>query len=68
MTLIEIARYLKVSEKTILRMIQNREIPAAKVSNQWRFQRAIIDNWLSERMRAVSETKTSSPSARTVIP
>jgi PTS system nitrogen regulatory IIA component len=50
MTLPEIAGYLKVSEKTILRMVQSGELPGAKVSNQWRFVRGVVDDWLSKRM------------------
>lgn len=52
LTLTEIAGYLKVSEKTILRMVQSGQFPGAKVSNQWRFVRAIVDDWLSARMRS----------------
>jgi len=56
MTLQEIAAYLKVSEKTILRMVQAGELPGLKVSNQWRFVRATIDDWLTSQMhRAASE-------------
>ena len=56
MTLQEIAAYLKVSEKTILRMVQAGELPGLKVSNQWRFVRAAIDDWLTSQMhRAASE-------------
>lgn len=50
MTLTEIAKYLKVSEKTVLRMVQAGEFPGVKVSNQWRFVRAMVDAWLSARM------------------
>lgn len=50
MTLREIAGYLKVSEKTIFRMIQAGDLPGAKVSNQWRFVRSVIDDWLDSRM------------------
>jgi len=56
LTLTEIARYLKVSEKTILRMLQSGEFPGVKVSNQWRFVRTIVDDWLSARMQSVSTT------------
>jgi len=55
MTLGEIALYLKVSEKTILRMIQKGAIPATKVSSRWRFMRTVIEEWLAPRMQAVSE-------------
>ncbi len=50
MTLQEVAAYLKVSEKTITRMVQAGELPGLKVSNQWRFLRAAIDDWLTRRM------------------
>ena len=52
LTLTEIAGYLKVSEKTILRMVQSGQFPGVKVSNQWRFVRAIVDDWLSSRMHS----------------
>ncbi|MDA1088028.1 MAG: PTS sugar transporter subunit IIA [Verrucomicrobia bacterium] len=52
MTLKEIAGYLKVSEKTVLRMVQSGEFPGVKVSNQWRFLRVVVDDWLSTKMYA----------------
>lgn len=52
LTLKEVADYLKVAEKTVLRMIGNREIPCAKVGNQWRFRRDLLDTWLLTRMQA----------------
>ncbi len=55
LTLSEIATYLKVSEKTILRMVQAGDIPGAKISNQWRFMRDIIEDWLTERMLTASK-------------
>ncbi len=51
MTLEEIAGHLKVSEKTILRMVRAGDLPGLKVSNQWRFLRTAIDDWLMERMQ-----------------
>jgi PTS system nitrogen regulatory IIA component len=56
MTLSEIARYLKVSDKTILRMVRNGQIPGTKVANQWRFMRPVINDWLAARMRNASDT------------
>lgn len=51
LTLNEVATYLKVAEKTVLRMIGAGEIPCAKVGNQWRFSRDLIDRWLLSRMQ-----------------
>jgi PTS system nitrogen regulatory IIA component len=55
MTLAEIAKYLKVSEKTILRMVKKGELPGSKVSNQWCFQRVAIEQWLTAKMESAPE-------------
>ena len=39
LTLAEMADYLKVSQKTVLRMVQRGDLPGGKVSSRWRFQR-----------------------------
>jgi PTS system nitrogen regulatory IIA component len=56
LTLAELAVYLKVSEKTVLRMVQAGDLPGVKVSNQWRFVRGVIDAWLNTRMQAGRDT------------
>lgn len=56
MTLSEIANYLKVSEKTILRMAQGGDIPGAKISNQWRFMKTMIDDWFTMKMQATTKS------------
>ena len=42
----EVAGYLRVTEKTIYRLLRQGKIPAAKVGHQWRFNRTLIDEWL----------------------
>lgn len=37
LTLAETARWLKLSEVTILKLIKEKKIPAIKVGRQWRF-------------------------------
>ena len=54
MTLEEIAEYLQVSEKSVLRMAQSGKIPAAKVASQWRFMRSVVDDWLMAQMEIPS--------------
>lgn len=49
LTIDEIARYLKVSSKTIHRMLKANEIPARRVGGQWRFMRDAILAWLDDR-------------------
>ena len=46
MTLEEVANCLRVTQKTIHRLLERRAIPAMKVGHQWRFDKARIDKWL----------------------
>jgi excisionase family DNA binding protein len=46
MTVGELADYLRVTKKTIYRLLEQGNIPAAKVGQQWRFDRALVDDWL----------------------
>ena len=48
MTLEEVADYLRVTEKTIYRLLKQDKIPASKVGHQWRFDRTLIDEWLHQ--------------------
>ena len=48
MTLEEVANYLRVTKKTIHRLLGRRVIPAMKVGHQWRFDRASIEVWLRQ--------------------
>ncbi len=50
MTLADVAQYLKIAEKSVLRMVRRGELPATKVASQWRFFRSVIDEWLRARM------------------
>ena len=77
LTLSEIASYLKVSDRTILRMAQAGEIPSAKVSGQWRFLRSFITDWLETKMylassenlqQVVGTAETAIPLSRLVSP
>ena len=55
LTLAETARYLKVSEKTIHRMIEDNGIPCAKIGGQWRFMKTMLDGWLQSQMRVIPQ-------------
>jgi excisionase family DNA binding protein len=45
----QVAEYLKVDKFTIYRLVMQRDLPAFKVGNQWRFKRSLIEAWLSEK-------------------
>jgi len=46
MTLEEVAAYLKLKPQTIYAWAQEKKIPAAKLGKEWRFKKAIIDEWI----------------------
>ncbi len=60
MTVMEVSHYLKLAEKTVLRMVQRGEIPAAKVASQWRFLRPVVRDWLAGQMQTLPEVKLDS--------
>ncbi len=55
MTLAEMADYLKVAKRSLLKMAQNGDIPATKVASQWRFMRSVVDDWLITRMKILPD-------------
>jgi excisionase family DNA binding protein len=51
----EVLSYLKITPRTIYRLIRSGELPAVRIGRQWRFRRADLDRWL-DRQRAFSVT------------
>jgi excisionase family DNA binding protein len=45
----EVAAYLRVSERTVERMMEKRKIPYYRVSVNPQFDKQQIDNWLEKR-------------------
>jgi len=58
MTAAEVAEYLQLAEKTVLRMAQSGKIPAAKVASQWRFMRPVVRDWLAAQMQMTPSEAT----------
>ena len=50
LTLREVAEYLKLSDKSVYRLVQEKKIPAFKAGGTWRFRRADIDTWIEEQV------------------
>lgn len=48
LTLEQVADYLNVDKFTVYRLLAEKELPAFKVGNQWRFKRKMIENWLAQ--------------------
>ncbi|MEK7466480.1 MAG: PTS sugar transporter subunit IIA [Planctomycetota bacterium] len=54
MTVKQLAAYLNVNERTVLKLVADGSIPGVKVGNQWRFRKAMIDTWLDDQMLGVT--------------
>jgi len=50
MTIEEVAKYIKVSERTVLDWAQKGDIPAGKLGNVWRFKKSEIDHWINHKL------------------
>jgi excisionase family DNA binding protein len=51
LTVVEVARYLRVHPTTIYRLLRRHKIPAFRVGEDWRFSVAEIDRWRRVRER-----------------
>ena len=52
LTLEQVAEYLSVDKFTVYRLLADKELPAFKVGNQWRFKRRLLENWLQKNSNA----------------
>lgn len=49
LTFDEAKKYLRTTNSTLYRLIQNGIVPASKVGGQWRFKKDRLENWLVEQ-------------------
>jgi excisionase family DNA binding protein len=56
MTLEQVAEYLNVDRFTVYRLLSQKELPAFKVGNQWRFKRKLIEAWLMKNSNVRQKT------------
>ena len=52
LTIEEVAKYLRVSERTVYDWAQKGEIPAGKIGTVWRFKKTDLEKWVSDRLSA----------------
>ncbi|MDR3275600.1 MAG: PTS sugar transporter subunit IIA [Treponema sp.] len=50
LTLEEVSKYLRVSDRTIYDWAQKGEIPAGKIGTVWRFKKTEIESWVNDRL------------------
>jgi len=50
LTIDEVAKYLRVSERTVYEWAQKGEIPAGKIGTVWRFKKTDLQKWVDDRL------------------
>jgi PTS system nitrogen regulatory IIA component len=50
LTIEEVARYLRVSERTVYEWTQRGDLPGGKIGTVWRFKKTEIENWVNSRL------------------
>jgi PTS system nitrogen regulatory IIA component len=50
LTIEEVAKYLRVSDRTVYDWAQKGEIPAGKIGTVWRFKKSEIEKWVNDRL------------------
>lgn len=54
LTIEEVAKYLRVSERTVYDWAQKGEIPSGKIGTVWRFKKSEIEKWVNDRLSSGS--------------
>ncbi len=60
MTIEEVAKYLRVSERTVYDWAQKGQLPGGKLGTTWRFKRSDIEGWVNRQLGA-STAPTATP-------
>ena len=58
LTIEEVAKYLRVSDRTVYDWAQKGEIPAGKIGTVWRFKKSEVENWVNARLSSDSTKQT----------
>ena len=71
MTVRQLAAYLNLNERTVLKLVSEGELPGVKIGNQWRFRKAMLDAWLDDQMLGVTprsvDVSRGEPAARRML-
>ena len=60
LTIEEVAKYLRVSDRTVYDWAQKGEIPAGKIGTVWRFKKSEVENWVNARLSSGFEKQNES--------
>jgi len=57
LTIREVAKMLKLAEKTVYSLVADNDIPGFKVGGSWRFSRKDLEKWVAKQKRKASQIK-----------
>nr|MBI3614271.1 helix-turn-helix domain-containing protein [Nitrospirota bacterium] len=49
LTVLDVARFLRVPKSTVYKLARLGELPASKIGKHWRFQRRDVQQWVHSR-------------------
>ena len=64
LTIEEVAKYLRVSERTVYDWAQKGESPSGKIGTVWRFKKSEIEKWVNQRLSSNTKQEESEVSVR----
>ena len=56
LTIEEVSKYLRISDRTVYDWAQKGEIPAGKIGTVWRFKKSEIERWVNARLSSELNT------------
>ena len=67
LTIDEVAKYLRVSERTVYDWAQKGEIPSGKIGTAWRFKKSDIEQWVNNRLSGAQKTGFSAIQVESIV-
>ena len=67
MTTKEVAKYLRLHEVTIWKYAAEDKIPATRIGSVWRFDKEVIDKWITEGQKEPLRAKKSKAKATRAV-
>ena len=64
LTIKEVAKLLKLAEKTVYSMAQSGELPAFKIRGQWRIPKVDFEKWMIKQAKAGRDERNSAKGDR----
>jgi excisionase family DNA binding protein len=64
MTLREASQYLGISQDTLYKYLSEKQIPAFKLGNRWRFKKDLLDRWMEKKSERSERTEVANSNSK----